>query len=179
MSSATLLSLCQTDVATPIDPETTKATLLRSPFIYVPGTFNTRDIGLVPTATDTATPLRKGFAYRSGALQAITPEAKTLLTDKLGVRKIFDLRSLAERTKGPDPEIDGVANVWKLTAEREATVDIADFIDGDGERGYEKMYLDVLDVYQPLFRAVLEHVRDKPEEPFLYHCTGKFHVPLG
>ncbi len=34
------------------------------------------------------------------------------------------------------------------------------------------MYLDVLKVYKPNFKRVLEHVRDQPSEPFLFHCTG-------
>ncbi|RSL50508.1 hypothetical protein CEP54_011891 [Fusarium duplospermum] len=29
-----------------------------------------------------------------------------------------------------------------------------------------------LRTYKPTIRAVLEHVRDKPQEPFLFHCTA-------
>jgi hypothetical protein len=171
MSAAALRTLSETDVVTPLPAATTKEVLTAPPFIYIPGTFNTRDIALVPTPTGIPSPLRPGFIYRSGALQGLTPDGKHLLTS-LGIKKIFDLRSLDERTHGPDPEIDGVENVWMLTSEREAKVDIADFVDGEGEKGYAKMYLDVLDMYQPFFKAVLEHVRDSPSEPFLYHCTG-------
>jgi hypothetical protein len=27
-------------------------------------------------------------------------------------------------------------------------------------------------MYKPTIRALLEHVRDSPEVPFLFHCTG-------
>jgi hypothetical protein len=31
----------------------------------------------------------------------------------------------------------------------------------------------VIAAYKPSIRAVLEHVRDRPNEPFLFHCTGR------
>lgn len=167
-----LRALAETDVTQPLSSDTVQAVLTSAPFVYVPGTFNTRDIGLIPAATGEPSRLRRGFAYRSGGLERLTDDGKALLARKLGVKKIFDLRSAEEHGKGPDPEIPEIENIWFASAERNAKVDVNDFVEGLGEKGYVKMYLDVLDNYQPNFKAVLEHVRDRPTEPFLFHCTG-------
>ncbi|KAF7546935.1 hypothetical protein G7046_g9160 [Stylonectria norvegica] len=37
---------------------------------------------------------------------------------------------------------------------------------------WRRQYLIVANVYKPTIRAVLEHVRDRPTEPFLFHCTA-------
>lgn len=167
-----LRALSETDVAKPLPSDTVQRVLTSSPFVYVPGTFNTRDVGLVPTSTGEPSKLRPGLVYRSGGLGRLTDDGKSLLADKLGVKKIFDLRSVEEHEQSPDPEIGGVENIWVRSSELEAKVDINKFIDGLGEKGYEEMYLDVLRIYQASFKAVLEHIRDHPTEPFLFHCSG-------
>lgn len=167
-----LRALAETDVTQPLSSDIVQVVLTSSPFVYVPGTFNTRDVGLVPAATGDSSKLRRGFVYRSGGLERLTNDGKSLLGQRLGVKKIFDLRSAEEHSKGPDPEIPGIENVWFAAAERNAKVDVNDFVEGLGEKGYVKMYLDILDNYQTNFKAVLEHVRDNPTEPFLIHCTG-------
>jgi protein tyrosine/serine phosphatase len=171
MSASELRSVAETDVQIPVPPEKLMAALGSPPFIYVPGTFNTRDLGLIPSSAPPK--FRSGFAYRSGMLAGLTDDGKALVAGKLGIKKIFDLRSQEEHAQGPDPDIDGISNVWTVTTEKDAAVTVDDFIDGEGEKGYEKMYLDVLKVYQPSFKQVFEHVRDSPEEPFMFHCTGK------
>jgi hypothetical protein len=175
MSSAVdLRILAETDVTQPLSAETIQTVLRRPPFVYVSGTFNTRDVGLVPTASGQPSELRPGFVYRSGGLNRLTDDGKSLLAQKLGIKKIFDLRSVEERTNSPDPDVPGAENVWLASAERDGSVNLADFVDGLGEKGYVRMYLDVLDLYQPNFTAVLEHIRDHPGEPFMFHCTGEF-----
>ncbi|OIW28900.1 hypothetical protein CONLIGDRAFT_397592 [Coniochaeta ligniaria NRRL 30616] len=172
MSATDLRALAETDVVQPLPSDTVQVVLTSPPFVYVPGTFNTRDIGLVPTPTGEPSKLRPGFVYRSGGLGRLTAEGESLLADKLGIKKIFDLRSVEEHSKSPDPEIAGIDNVWLATSERDAKVDVNNFVDGLGEKGYVKMYFDVLDLYKSNFRAVLEHIRDHPTEPFLFHCTA-------
>ncbi|KAL8377784.1 hypothetical protein RB595_008460 [Gaeumannomyces hyphopodioides] len=169
-----LAALALTDVREPIPPADLLPALGSSPFIHIPGTFNTRDLGLVlaPSATITTNQLRPGFAFRSGSLERLTPDGAALLSGRLGVRRVFDLRSEGERAASPDPDVPGVHNTWAPTEEKEATVELAAFVDGDGARGYADMYLDVLRVYRDPFRSVLEHIRDCPQEPFLFHCTA-------
>lgn len=171
MSAADLRAVAEVDVSQPLPADVLMSTLVSPPFIYVQGTFNTRDLGLVPVSSGSSN-VRKSYAYRSGALGGLTDDGKALVARKLGVKRIFDLRSAREHAQGPDPAIDGVQNVWRESAEKDAVVDLSEFVEGQGEKGYERMYLEVLDVYRLNFKDVLEHVRDCPDEPFLFHCTG-------
>ncbi|KLU91169.1 hypothetical protein MAPG_09692 [Magnaporthiopsis poae ATCC 64411] len=162
-----LAALALADVREPIPPAELLLALGSKPFIHIPGTFNTRDLGLIPitsssssssSSTSTGTILNKirpGFVFRSGSLERLTPEGAVSLSVQLGVRRIFDLRSEGERAAAPDPDLFGVRNTWAPTEEKEATVELAAFY----SRGW-----------RPRLRG--NHVRDNPEEPFLFHCTA-------
>jgi len=174
-----LQALAHTDLTEPIPQEQLLPALTSPPFVYIPGTFNSRDLGAVCQLSSAsgsgpaAGGLRPGFAFRSGALNGLTADGKAVVAQKLGVRRVFDVRSQTEHAQGPDPDMgDSVALVWAETDEVDAVVGVDEFVEGDGEKGYEAMYLDVLKVYRPSIRAVLEHVRDRPGEAFLFHCTG-------
>ncbi|KAM7209180.1 Protein-tyrosine phosphatase-like protein [Naviculisporaceae sp. PSN 640] len=165
-----LRTLAWTDVTNPLPKEQLLAAFQTPPFIYIPGTFNTRDVGQIPLGNPC---IRPNYVFRTGALSSLTPEGKQLLASKLGIKKIFDLRSLDEHAREPDPEdIPGVQVMWTPPKEVRAEVDLAPFVDGEGERGYAGMYMAVLDEYKGNIRQVLEHVRDRPEEPFIFHCTA-------
>ncbi|KAI6090511.1 protein-tyrosine phosphatase-like protein [Hypoxylon rubiginosum] len=164
---AALLQLAETEVAQEIPREQYLPVLTNPPFVFVDGTFNTRDLGLVP-----GSPLRAGFAFRSGALFQLTDNGKAVLEGKLGVRRVFDLRSPEERGAAPDPPLDGVENTWIQSARPDSTPDLDHFVAGEGEDGYREMYLEVIDVYRDSWKAILEHVRDRPDDPFLVHCTA-------
>ncbi|KAI2602073.1 protein-tyrosine phosphatase-like protein [Hypoxylon sp. NC1633] len=162
-----LLKLAETEVSQEIPREQYGPVLASPPFIFVDGTFNTRDLGLVP-----GSPVRAGFAFRSGALFQVTDNGRAVLGAKLGVRRVFDLRSPEERGVAPDPLLDGVENTWIQSSRPDSTPDLDLFVPGGGEAGYRAMYLEVIDVYRDSWRAVLEHVRDRPSDPFLVHCTA-------
>lgn len=166
-NAADLRKLVETDVAEEIPKEKFGPVIMSPPFVFVDGTFNTRDLGLVPGSA-----LRPGFVFRSGLLAQLTDNGKAVVAGKLGIKRIFDIRSPEERTKAPDPEIPGVENTWVESSRPDSTVDLTKFISGVGEAGYEEMYLEVIDIYQPTWKAILEHVRDRPQDPFLIHCTG-------
>jgi protein tyrosine/serine phosphatase len=163
---ASLRVLAETDVREEIPPSALRAALSSAPFIHIEGSFNARALGALPGSA-----FRPNLAFRSGALAGLTPAGAGALRD-LGVTRVFDVRSRAEHARQPDPEVPGAEGVWAPTDEEEAAVDVAAFVDGVGERGYEAMYLDVLRVYQPALREILAHVRDRPGEPFLFHCTA-------
>ncbi|KAK4104061.1 hypothetical protein N658DRAFT_465940 [Parathielavia hyrcaniae] len=167
--SADLLTLCQTDAFTPLPPATLHALFSSPPFVPVPDTFNTRDLGLLP-----GSPVRPGLVYRSGGFfQGLSPQGAAAIRDGLGVKKVVDLRSVREHARQPDPAIDGVEGVWVEPAEEDAVVALGEFVEGEGEKGYVAMYLDVLRVYRGGIRAVLEHVRDGGEGAgLLFHCTA-------
>ncbi|KAK1585627.1 tyrosine phosphatase [Colletotrichum navitas] len=164
-SAPKLLEIAATDVRLPLKQSDYAAILSRPPFHSVPGTFNTRDIGQVPGSA-----VRPGFAFRSGSLEAIGEPGASVIAKQLGIRTIFDLRSGDERERYPEPEIPGVANDWIPTPYNNK-VDMNDFASGGGEEGYCKMYMGIIEVYAPTFKAILEHVRDRPDEPFLFHCA--------
>ncbi|KAK8139723.1 hypothetical protein PG984_000846 [Apiospora sp. TS-2023a] len=161
-----LRKLAETDVIQEI-PKDYGPVITNPPFVFVDGTFNTRDLGLVP-----GSPLKAGFVYRSGALTTLTDNGKAVMSGKLGIKRVFDIRSPGEREKGPDPEIEGIENTWHQNARPDSTPDLDKFVSGVGEQGYEDMYLEVIDVYSTVWKDILEHVRDRPSDPFLYHCTA-------
>lgn len=180
-----LRALAETDVRQPIAGDQLLAALETAPFVGVPGLFNTRDLGLVPpTCSPQRGLIRPGFLYRTGSLQhlAANPAGQAVLRDRLGVRRIFDLRSRQEHACGPDPAIQGVEAAWDASStttggEDAAKVDLRAFVDGDGELGYVAMYMDVLARYVAVFREVVKSVRDRPAEPILFHCTGTSREP--
>lgn len=168
--AAQLRTLAETDVREIIPQEQLLQALQTPPFIHVPGTFNTRDLGLL---TSTSPRIRSGFLYRTGGLDLLgaSPDGQALLRDKFGVRRIFDLRSKEEHAARPDPEIEGVEGIW-LGSEKAAKADPAAFVDGGGEKGCVAMYMEVLTLYKDIFREVLRSVRDRPDEGIMFHCTA-------
>ncbi|KAI0551988.1 protein-tyrosine phosphatase-like protein [Xylaria curta] len=166
-SKADLAKLAATDVNQALTPQEYGPVISAPPFVFLDGTFNTRDLGLVPES-----PLRANFAFRSGALGGLTDNGKAVLTGKLGVKRVFDLRSPEERTRMPDPVIDGVENTWIQSSRPDSKPDLNKFVAGEGEAGYIDMYLEVIEVYADSWKAILEHVRDRPQDPFLVHCTA-------
>ncbi|KAF4984621.1 hypothetical protein FZEAL_233 [Fusarium zealandicum] len=101
---------------------------------------------------------------------AADPDALAWLA--ANVKTVFDLRSEHERAAYPSPDVPGVEFVY---FEREATYpspDPADFAVDDGSTAWRGQLLAVAAAYKPTIRAVLQHVRDKPQEPFLFHCTA-------
>ncbi|KAI1142508.1 protein-tyrosine phosphatase-like protein [Hypoxylon sp. FL0543] len=165
--AAALRKLAETDVSQEITKEQYIPVLTNPPFVFVDGTFNTRDLGLVP-----GSPVRAGFAYRSGALAQLTDNGRAVLEGKLGVKRVFDLRSPEERGAAPDPPLDGVEHTWIQSSRPDSTPDLDRFVAGEGEEGYREMYLEVIDVYRDSWKAILEHIRDRPADPFLVHCTA-------
>ncbi|KAG7284912.1 hypothetical protein NEMBOFW57_009527 [Staphylotrichum longicolle] len=111
-TEADLLTLAQTDVyQQPVPPSSLLAALSQPPFVHVPGTFNTRDLGLL-----TGSPIRPGLIYRSGGfLAGLSVSGKAALANTLRIKKIFDLRSVKEHERQPDPEIDGVERVLRIS----------------------------------------------------------------
>ncbi|OHE95580.1 hypothetical protein CORC01_09170 [Colletotrichum orchidophilum] len=140
-------ALTERDVHDPITPEILLQVLGAPPFVPVPELISIRDLVAIGV-----------------------PQALDWLS--ADVKRVFDIRTLAEREKHPDPEIEGVVNTWFEGTGLHAPPDLNKFVEAGGESGVRKEYLKVLDLYRPTFRAILEHARDKPHEPFLFHCTA-------
>lgn len=186
--AAALRPLAETDVRDPIPAKVLLSALQTPPFVVVPGTFNTRDLGLLLSPGEkwgqaggengAAGRIRPGFVFRTGGLEALarSRDGQALLRDTLSVRRIFDLRSREEHERAPDPVVEGVEGVWLgdgVGAEDNPMLDLGLFVEGEGEEGYAHMYMDVLEKYSGSFREVLTSVRDRPGETILFHCTGE------
>ncbi|GAB1313966.1 Tyrosine specific protein phosphatases domain-containing protein [Madurella fahalii] len=173
MEAIDLLNLAQTDVTRPLPPSVLLAALQQPPFVSLPGSFNTRDLGLLP-----GSPIRPGLVYRSGGFLApnLPAEAPAAIVGKLGIKRIFDLRSAKEHERQPDPAIAGAETVWTRPGEEDGVIKVEDFVEEGGAKGYAEMYMDLLRVYAGAFKAVLEYVRDCEAQGesggFMFHCTA-------
>ncbi|KAI3572440.1 tyrosine phosphatase [Fusarium oxysporum f. sp. albedinis] len=79
-------------------------------------------------------PIRPGYAYRCGSLEGLDANGTIW-----------------------------IQNVW-LSSSQSDPVDIGDFINGGGEEGYCKMYIQLIEAYGPSFRIILEYRRDTSAE---------------
>ncbi|KAF1809866.1 hypothetical protein P152DRAFT_421853 [Eremomyces bilateralis CBS 781.70] len=155
-----------TPLMEPIIGEELESALNSAPFLNLPGALNPRDV-----ASLCGQHLRPRLLYRTGLLDPNILQAADL--ERHNIKRIFDLRGVEDRAKFPDPHIDGVENVWLPSTAPMMTVDPTLF----GERnvsgvGFLKLYEGILEVHTPSFRAVMEHVRDRPEDGLLFHCSA-------
>ncbi|KAG2033638.1 protein-tyrosine phosphatase-like protein [Suillus americanus] len=160
----------------PLDPAYVADVLSRPPFVQIPGVCNVRDLGSYPTATpDVIT--KPGYAYRSAELSGITEEgARKMVT--LGILTVFDLRSDPEMKKysSPIPTIEGVEVIHTpvFKSEDYSPEKLAKRFElyaiGTTET-FMILYSQILEHGGPAFGTILRHVRDKPNSPFMFHCT--------
>lgn len=68
--------------------------------------YNTRDLGGTPAGNRYE--IRSGRLLRSGALGKCSERDIRTLTEEYGLRTVVDLRTDAEKTEAPDPQIEGV-----------------------------------------------------------------------
>lgn len=139
--------------------------LAAPPFLPQSHLLNARDIGLVPDSA-----VRPGLIYRSAQVSTAPPAVAWI---KEHVKAIVDLRAERERKNNPDPEVAGVKAIWEPTETIRHGLNPSDFVDGDGSSAWGGRYVDMLSEFRPTLKVVLEHVRDKPGEGILVHCTGE------
>ena len=159
---ATIDDLIKIEMLEAIPLDQVEPFLSAKPFYKLDGGLNTRDLsdGNYPN-------LKLGYAYRSGSLENLTTKGQDELV-QLGVRTIFDLRSMAEFTTYPDPQIDGID---VIPAQIDSNYDSQAAETGMIDLG--EMYLYMLAASKPGFRAILSHILEFPERPFLFHCAGR------
>ena len=165
-----LAELLATDMRTELPAHAVTSITSKPPFVAVGGLYNVRDLG--------SASVRPGFAYRSGALTEISEEGKAALR-ALGIRAIFDLRNPGERTKQPSPAIEGIETVWEPYTQEPSRTNPADFAKEEGGvSGFVAMYTQILEILTPIFTKIFEHIKDRPQQPFLFHCSGKHSFPF-
>lgn len=166
--SDSLHDVLNTDITKPIPESTVSKIISLPPFITIPGVSNFRDLSYENN-------LRPGYAYRSANLSDITEDGKVMLARELGITTIFDLRNEGERVKAPGPQIRGVDTIWMPYGTRPASLNLRDFAGEDkGVNGFVKMYSGILEASAPAFAEVFKHIRDQPDDPFVFHCSGMF-----
>ncbi|KAJ8593152.1 hypothetical protein M405DRAFT_786434 [Rhizopogon salebrosus TDB-379] len=161
----------------PLDPAYVADVLSKPPFVQIPGVCNVRDIGSYPTATPNVV-IKPGYAYRSAELSSITEEGARKLVS-LGILTVFDLRSDPEMRKysSPIPVIEGVEVVPTPVFKNEdySPEKLAKrfelYATGTTE-AFMILYSQILDHGGSAFGSILRHVRDKPNSPFIFHCTA-------
>ncbi|KAI0057609.1 hypothetical protein BV25DRAFT_1831060 [Artomyces pyxidatus] len=159
----------------PLDPVYVSQILSNPPFVTISGASNVRDLGLHP---GTRSHVRPGYIYRSGELSGVTPQGQKDIRE-LGITTIFDLRSDTEILKynTPTPVIPTtqihhipVFKTQDYSPERMAQR-FQLYASGDVE-AFIQLYSEILDAGGPAFGAILRHVRDKPRDSLLFHCTA-------
>jgi hypothetical protein len=162
-------TLAATPVREVIPPETFLPIITTSPFVASRSMLNLRDVGAVPGSAVPA-----GRIYRCGTLEYASKDPEALAWLAANVRKVFDLRREGSERQGSlDPVLPGVENVWLPGSGSYPTPNIVDFAKDGAVSAWKSQYLNVALIYAPTFKAVLEHIRDRPREPFLFHCTGE------
>lgn len=167
LSRSELEALASIHVSKPIPSDVLSRALSSPPFVPTRSLINIRDLGAVPGSA-----LPRGRFYRSGALDHAAADPEAIAWLAAHVRRVFDLRKAHERETSPSPAVPGVENVWFEQDGLHTPPALDEFVAGGGSDAWRRQYLMVARVYKPTLRAVLEHVRDRPAEPFLFHCTG-------
>lgn len=166
-----VIDILSTDIRTPIPESIVSKIISLPPFVTLPGVSNFRDL-----SHDNE--LRPGYAYRSGNLSDVEEKGKLILAEDLGVTTIFDLRNQGERERAPSPEIDGIETIWMPYGTRPASLNLRDFSQDDlSAKGFVKMYMGILSAATPIFTEVFSHIRDEPNDPFIFHCSGECSPP--
>lgn len=157
------------------------------PFEQVEGISNFRSIGGYPIASSPShsqRSTRHSFIYRSADPCKITSAGRSKIKS-LGITTVYDLRSqlevdkqLAQEPASDQPIAEGVVRRFtpvfanedwspEAIAERHAA-----YADSSGPQGYVAAYTEMLENGGPAFREILLHVRDRPSEPLLCHCSA-------
>ncbi|OXV06565.1 hypothetical protein Egran_05660 [Elaphomyces granulatus] len=149
------------------------------PFVAVEGVCNFRDIGGYPITESNFNYVKRGLVYRSAVLCDITNDGIKTIVLALGICVIFDLRSRIELLQIPMQFIPGVVTIHApIFSARETTRDKTAeryhrFMSGDStEAAFVVAYAEILTSGAGAYRQVFQHVRDRPNEPFLIHCAG-------
>ncbi|KAI5462516.1 protein-tyrosine phosphatase-like protein [Mariannaea sp. PMI_226] len=155
------------DIRDPISEAQLMTVLTSPPFVPSRSLFNIRDLGAIPGSG-----LPKGRFYRCGNLGYVGADPEAVAWLSSNVKRIYDLRKPGEREANPNPSIPGVEDVWLELNGNYPTPALAEFAAGDGSHIWRDQYLIILDMYKPIIRAILEQVRDRPTEPFIFHCNA-------
>lgn len=142
----------------------------------IPGAVNLRDLGGLPAGGGAS--VRRGLLYRSGITHHIEPDGLALMSSRLGIRTVFDLRNDGEL------ERDGVApfHLHGITHRRLALRGITAMTAEARREYFKKMarrdydwcihYQELVSRYPDSFVGFLRTLLEPGVLPALFHCAG-------
>ncbi|KAG6916110.1 hypothetical protein DXG01_008384 [Tephrocybe rancida] len=154
----------------------TDSTILSSPpFVVVPGVINIRALGGASSLSP-QTRIKPLHVFRSGELTRVDERGQSALRE-LGITTVFDLRSDGEikRYESTTPDIPGIQVVRAPALTDDAwNADLTELLQRykDEELNtHVEFYAKILEMAGPSYGLIFAHLRDKPSEPCLVHCT--------
>lgn len=131
--------------------------------------------------------VKDNLLIRTGKLSGATEEDKTKLKDELQVKKIIDFRTTSEKEEAPDPEIEGIQNIWvSILDEEDSTANLAAAATSEEQdpmnalMEYAKsgkvktMYTDIVvnEHAQEGYAKFFDELLAQEDGAVLWHCTG-------
>ena len=121
--------------------------------------------------------VRFGCVYRSDELHALT-DADLEAVAALGIRVVFDLRNIDERTARPNRLPDGVELLERVTPSTQGPTRtteeqiVLDELPVRDDVQFAGVYTRLLEILAPELRIILERAVDAPTRPLLFHCAA-------
>ncbi|KAI6034580.1 protein-tyrosine phosphatase-like protein [Pisolithus microcarpus] len=161
----------------PLDPAYVSEVISNPPFVPIPGVSNVRDLGSYPTTMSNVI-TKPGYMFRAAEVSNITKEGAEKMR-ALRITTVFDLRSDPEMKKysTPIPTIEEV-HIIRVPVFRnedyspESMAKKFELYARGTTEAFIQLYSQILDHGGKAFGTILRHVRDKPNSPFLFHCTA-------
>lgn len=164
------------------------ASILEPPFVQVEGISNFRSIGGYPIISSSPTSgkrsTRQNFIYRSADPCYITSAGRSKVLS-LGITTVYDLRSepevnrqLAKDPASATPIAKGVVRRFvPVFADKDWSPEAiaqrhSAYADSTSAAGYARAYAQMLEHGAGAFREILLHVRDRPADALLCHCSA-------
>lgn len=160
----------------PLDPELIKQTLSSPPFYEIEGLINVRSL---PMPNPVSTQSKRGLILRSGESNGMTDDGKRQLLD-LGIKRVFDLRSLKEVQRLSKEEIFIIPGV-EIVSVPALVIAKGDQMGTTFQRfecgtdaPFMESYSDILNEGTASFRTIFEFLRDhlSSGDGCLIHCTA-------
>lgn len=137
------------------------------------GSYNTRELGGYKTADGKS--VKWGVLFRSDKLSDISLEDQKYLKN-LGIQRIVDFRSKAEKTEDPDKIPDGVAYIeMPIEVDGAMRTKIEAILKGEINRNVKDFLIEAneefIKNYSHIYSKFLKDLA-KEQKPTMFHCTA-------
>lgn len=156
--------------------QTYKFTKTLPRFKHVAGISNFRDFGALPSTLFKGKRVREGILFRSANVSQVEPAGVNAIL-QLGIKTIFDLRSNPEAARAgvvsgiPGVEVRRIPIFQEVDLSPEKLAErYKNFF--DPIYGFEQAYKEILKKAGASYREIFLHLRDRPQDGILVHCTA-------